>query len=214
MQKYIPRFEKSRKSHWWLAKTHSCNRSGSSRPTSSSRLASAGWEVEPIHPRSFTAKASENYSPFGMVNVHGARAGCFESFPEKNASATLAWQVGWLLWLLIWCMVFDARSIVLRLGWSFFSSNHGWKVVAMEPTIQMKLWWITHVILDTGILRFDLDRTVSNLTSSVNINILNMIVARFDFQKASETEGINLCKKHPNLLVYITVYTVVYIEHG
>ena len=78
----------------------------------------------------------------------------------------------------------------------------------MEPTIQMKLWWITHVILDTGILRFDLDRTVSNLTSSVNINILNMIVARFDFQKASETEGINLCKK------YITVYTVVYIEHG
>ena len=70
------------------------------------------------------------------------------------------------------------------------------------------------MILDTGILRFDLDRTVSNLTSSVNINILNMIVARFDFQKASETEGINLCKKHPNLLVYITVYTVVYIEHG
>jgi len=120
MQKYIPRFEKSRKFHWWLAKTHSCNRSGSSRPTSSSRLASAGWEVEPIHPRSFTAKASENYSPFGMVNVHGARAGCFESFPEKNTSATLAWQVGWLLWLLIWCMVFDARSIVLRLGWSFF----------------------------------------------------------------------------------------------
>ena len=70
------------------------------------------------------------------------------------------------------------------------------------------------MILDTGILRFDLDRTVSNLTSSVNINILNMIVARFDFQKASETEGINLCKKHHNLLVYITVYTVVYIEHG
>ena len=84
MQKYIPRFEKSRKSHWWLAKTHSCNRSGSSRPTSSSRLASAGWEVEPIHPPSFTAKASENYSPFGMVNVHGARAGCFESFPENK----------------------------------------------------------------------------------------------------------------------------------
>ena len=53
---------------------------------------------------------------------------------------------------------------------------------------------------------------ISNLTSSVNINILNMIVARFDFQKASETERINLCKKDPSLLGYITLYTVVIIH--
>ena len=142
-----------------------------------------------------------------LLNFAGTRAGCFESFPEKKYISNFG-MTSRLIALVVnlmygfWCKKYSPEAGVRV----FFRATMGERLCQWSQQFKWnydRLWWITDVILDTGILRFDLDWTISNLTSSVNINILNIIVARFDFQKASETE--RLCKKHPSLLDYITV---------
>ena len=97
-------------------------RNGSSRPTSSSRPAQRrAFEVELLHPRSFTARwkndGGKTILSFWDVNFQtsrGVRAGCFLkvdwSCPDVSGkgftSATLIWKVGVLFWLLIWCLNF------------------------------------------------------------------------------------------------------------
>ena len=215
-------------------------RNGSSRPTSSSRPAQRrAFEVELLHPRSFTARwkndGGKTILSFWDVNFQtsrGVRVGCldcwlklsFWCFWKRFYISNFDMKSWALSWLLIWCMSFCKKYSP---GWRFFCFFRATldERFRIEPTIQVKWWWITHVVFEAGILRFDLDWMISNLTSSININILNICVGnqmdsnpyklRFHFQKTSETERINPCKKHPSLLViyYCTIfYHSIYIQ--